>query len=98
VKEGLQGTAGESKAGGLVPANLVPAVAGGVAGSMVWVPPFYSIDVIKTRLQSAPAGTYSGFVDCVKKSVDKEGAGVFVRGMGLAQARAFLVHGSIFFL
>jgi solute carrier family 25 (mitochondrial carnitine/acylcarnitine transporter), member 20/29 len=74
------------------------AVAGGLAGTMVWVPPFYSVDVIKTRLQSAKEGTYKGAWDCVVKSYKAEGLGVFFRGMGLAQVRAFLVHGSVFFL
>ena len=54
--------------------------------------------MIKTKIQSAPAGTYSGIVDCAVKSYKFEGPSVFYRGMGLAVARAFLVHGSIFFL
>ncbi len=54
--------------------------------------------MIKTKIQSAPVGTYSGMADCVLKSYKSEGLSVFYRGMGLAVARAFLVHGSIFFL
>jgi len=34
---------------GVIPDRLTPAIAGGLAGSMVWVPPFYTIDVIKVR-------------------------------------------------
>ena len=84
----------------LSPATLKsfsPIIAGGAAGAMCWMPPLYSIDVIKTRLQSSPKGTYSGFLDCVAKSYKAEGPMVFVRGLSLAFTRAFLVHGSIFF-
>ncbi len=77
---------------------FAPAVAGGAAGAAVWVPPFYSIDVIKTRLQTAPSGTYTGIVDCALKSYRESGPMVFVRGVELALARGVLVHGTIFFL
>ena len=60
--------------------------------------PANPLSLAQTRLQSAPTGTYSGFLDCCTKSVQAEGWGVMVKGMYLAQARAFLVHGSIFFL
>jgi len=77
---------------------LASGLAGALAGMSVWLPPFYCVDVIKTRLQSAPAGTYDGVWDCVGKSYRKEGVGVFVRGAGVAQGRALVVHGSIFAL
>ncbi|GMI03448.1 hypothetical protein TrLO_g6332 [Triparma laevis f. longispina] len=85
------------------PSDLVPVIAGGVSGVLIWMPPFYSFDVIKTRLQverfsNGGVPEYKGFWDCVRKSYRREGVGVFWRGAGLAQARAFGVHGSIFFL
>ncbi|GMH90242.1 hypothetical protein TrVE_jg4778 [Triparma verrucosa] len=81
--------------------DLVPVLAGGVSGVMIWCPPFYSFDVVKTRLQVERfEGTvkYNGFWDCVVKSYKEEGVRVFYRGAGLAQARAFGVHGSIFLI
>ena len=85
------------------PSDIVPIIAGGVSGVLIWMPPFYSFDVIKTRLQverfsNGGVPEYKGFWDCVRKSYRREGVGVFWRGAGLAQARAFGVHGSIFFL
>eukprot|EP00966_Prymnesium_polylepis_P130621 3021542-Prymnesium_polylepis.1 len=76
---------------------LAPAIAGGAAGAAVWLPPFYSVDVIKTRLQTAPAGMYAGMVDCAVRSYRESGPLVFVRGVELALARGVLVHGTIFF-
>ena len=81
----------------LCSSNISPIFAGGCAGAMIWVPPLYSIDVIKTRLQSSPVGTYNGFIDCAAKSYKAEGLSFMTRGVSLALTRAFLVHGSIFF-
>ncbi|KAJ3153401.1 carnitine transporter [Geranomyces michiganensis] len=62
--------------------------AGGMAGVAMWsiaIPP----DVIKSRIQSAPAGTYKGFVDCGMKIVAKEGPAALFKGLGAALLRAF---------
>jgi solute carrier family 25 (mitochondrial carnitine/acylcarnitine transporter), member 20/29 len=72
------------------------AFAGGTAGVIGWLPPVFSIDVVKTRLQSAPKGTYSGMWDCAKKSYRAEGIAVFFRGLNIAVIRAFPLHGTIF--
>lgn len=72
------------------------ACAGGTAGVVGWLPPIFCVDVVKTRLQSAPIGTYTGMYDCAVKSYRAEGVGVFFRGMNIALIRAFPLHGTIF--
>ncbi|KAJ3285219.1 carnitine transporter [Borealophlyctis nickersoniae] len=62
--------------------------AGGMAGVAMWsiaIPP----DVIKSRIQTAPKGTYSGFMDCGLKIVRNEGPGALFKGLGPALLRAF---------
>ncbi|KAJ3408371.1 carnitine transporter [Chytridiales sp. JEL 0842] len=62
--------------------------AGGMAGVCMWsiaIPP----DVIKSRIQSAPAGTYKGFVDCAMKMVAHEGPQALFKGLPPALLRAF---------
>ncbi|KAI9006031.1 mitochondrial carrier domain-containing protein [Gaertneriomyces semiglobifer] len=62
--------------------------AGGMAGVAMWViaiPP----DVIKSRIQSSPAGTYKGFIDCGTKIVAQEGVPALFKGLGPALLRAF---------
>ncbi|KAI9102441.1 mitochondrial carrier domain-containing protein [Phlyctochytrium arcticum] len=62
--------------------------AGGMAGVAMWsiaIPP----DVIKSRIQSAPAGTYKGFMDCGLKIVASEGPTALFKGLGPALLRAF---------
>ena len=61
-------------------------IAGGTAGVAMWsiaIPP----DVIKSRLQSAPTGTYSGFVDCIRKTIAADGVGALWKGFGPAMLR-----------
>lgn len=71
-------------------------LAGGITGSISWLPPTYSLDVIKSRIQSAPDGTYAGLWDCAKRTYAKDGLPVFFRGLDLALVRAFPLHGCIF--
>jgi len=69
--------------------------AGGTAGVAMWtiaIPP----DVIKSRIQSAATGTYSGFLDCVKKTIAVDGVGALWRGIGPAMARAFPANAAAF--
>lgn len=47
-------------------------------------------DVIKSRIQSAPAGTYSGMVDCVRKTIAVDGIGALWKGFGPAMLRVRL--------
>ena len=53
------------------------AIAGGIAGAASWLPPIFCIDVVKTKMQSAPRGTYKGIIDCARKSFQQEGLPVF---------------------
>ncbi|KAF8642025.1 hypothetical protein AX16_009746 [Volvariella volvacea WC 439] len=87
----------------LTPAGSSPAdlnlgaivVAGGSAGIAMWaiaIPP----DVLKSRLQSAPTGTYSGIVDCARKTIAQDGLRALWKGFGPAMARAFPANAATF--
>ncbi|CCA70823.1 probable carnitine/acyl carnitine carrier [Serendipita indica DSM 11827] len=70
-------------------------IAGGTAGVAMWsiaIPP----DVIKSRLQSAPQGTYTGFIDCTRKTVAADGIGALWKGFGPAMGRAFPANAATF--
>ncbi|KIJ08317.1 hypothetical protein PAXINDRAFT_120432 [Paxillus involutus ATCC 200175] len=70
-------------------------LAGGTAGVAMWslaIPP----DVLKSRLQSAPSGTYSGLFDCFRKTVAQDGVIALWRGFGPAMARAFPANAATF--
>jgi solute carrier family 25 (mitochondrial carnitine/acylcarnitine transporter), member 20/29 len=45
------------------------------------------LQVIKSRIQSAPEGTYSGMLDCARKTIAQDGARVLWKGLGPAMAR-----------
>lgn len=78
-------------------------LAGGTAGVAMWslaIPPdvrsisdvlFQGVDllqqVLKSRLQSAPSGTYSGLLDCLRKTVAQDGVAALWKGFGPAMAR-----------
>jgi len=70
--------------------------AGGMAGVMNWlvaVPP----DVIKSRYQTAPAGTYPGGMRQVfTELIQKEGFGGLYKGLAPALARAFPANAACF--
>ncbi|KAK0456643.1 hypothetical protein EV421DRAFT_1886917 [Armillaria borealis] len=87
----------------LTPAGSSPAdlnlgaviLAGGTAGVAMWslaIPP----DVIKSRIQSAPSGTYSGFMDCARKTIARDGVAALWKGFGPAMARAFPANAATF--
>jgi len=70
-------------------------LAGGTAGVAMWalaIPP----DVIKSRIQSAPTGTYSGMLDCVRKTIAQDGVKALWKGFGPAMARAFPANAATF--
>ena len=48
-------------------------------------------DVVKSRIQSSPAGTYKGFIDCTTKLLVNEGPQALFKGLGPALLRAFPV-------
>jgi solute carrier family 25 carnitine/acylcarnitine transporter 20/29 len=54
-------------------------LAGGTAGTLQWFPPIYCFDVIKSRMQTAPQGTYSGIRDCARRMYAEGGVKVFFR-------------------
>lgn len=69
--------------------------AGGMAGVAMWtiaIPP----DVVKSRLQSAPAGTYTGIIDCTRKLIAQDGVRALWKGLGPAMARAFPANAATF--
>ncbi|EGO05187.1 hypothetical protein SERLA73DRAFT_44724 [Serpula lacrymans var. lacrymans S7.3] len=70
-------------------------MAGGTAGVAMWaiaIPP----DVLKSRLQSAPTGTYSGFLDCARKTIAQDGVAALWKGFGPAMTRAFPANAATF--
>lgn len=69
--------------------------AGGLAGVAMWsiaIPP----DTVKSRLQSAPQGTYTGFMDCARKLMAQDGPKALFKGFGPAMARAIPANGAAF--
>jgi len=70
--------------------------AGGMAGVANWgvAIPF---DVIKSRYQSAPEGTYNGLREVVSDLLKKEGVKGLFKGMVPAMARAFPANAACFF-
>jgi len=70
-------------------------IAGGTAGVAMWaiaIPP----DVLKSRLQSAPTGTYTGILDCARKAIAVDGVKALWKGFGPAMARAFPANAATF--
>lgn len=70
-------------------------LAGGTAGVAMWtlaIPP----DVLKSRIQSAPSGTYSGILDCARKTIAQDGLHALWKGFGPAMARAFPANAATF--
>ncbi|CAK5264896.1 unnamed protein product [Mycena citricolor] len=70
-------------------------IAGGTAGVAMWalaIPP----DVLKSRLQSAPTGTYSGMMDCARKTIAQDGVKALWKGFGPAMGRAFPANAATF--
>jgi solute carrier family 25 carnitine/acylcarnitine transporter 20/29 len=66
-----------------------------MAGVAMWciaIPP----DVIKSRLQSAPAGTYTGALDVLKQTLKSDGPAALFRGLGPAMLRAFPANAATF--
>ncbi|KAJ1731665.1 carnitine transporter [Coemansia sp. Benny D160-2] len=79
--------------GSISPLAIV--TAGGLAGMANWavaIPP----DVLKSRLQTAPEGKYSGVRQVFVEMMRTEGAGALFRGMGPALLRAFPANAACF--
>lgn len=52
--------------------------------------------MIKSRIQTAATGTYSGFLDCLRKTIANDGVKALWRGLGPAMARAFPANAAAF--
>ena len=77
---------------------MASAFAGGVSGSFTWIL-IYPVDVIKTRIQTAPMNTPSSelTVTFVARSlIQRNGWQVMFRGLFVTLLRAFPVNGIIF--
>jgi len=64
----------------------------GVAMLSIAIPP----DVIKSRLQSAPPGTYKNAFDCLRKTIAQDGTKALFKGLGPALFRAFPANAATF--
>ncbi|RUO95953.1 mitochondrial substrate/solute carrier [Jimgerdemannia flammicorona] len=53
-------------------------------------------DVLKSRLQSAPAGTYTGTLDVLRKTLHHDGPAALFKGLGPAMLRAFPANAACF--
>lgn len=71
-------------------------VAGGLAGMANWTLAI-PLDVLKSRLQTAPKGTYTGLLDVFKKTLSKEGPTALMKGFRPAMVRAFPANAACFF-
>ncbi|KAJ1897316.1 carnitine transporter [Kickxella alabastrina] len=79
--------------GSISPVAIV--TAGGLAGMANWtvaIPP----DVLKSRLQTAPEGRYTGVRQVFVEMMRTEGPGALFRGMGPAMLRAFPANAACF--
>ena len=68
----------------------------GTAGFVQWLPPFYFLDIIKSRMQTSLPGTYTGIAHCVQVIYKEGGSAIFFRGLTPALIRAFTLHSIIF--
>lgn len=69
--------------------------AGGFAGMACWavaIPP----DVLKSRYQTAPEGTYRGILDVYRKLMQTEGPSALLTGLRPAMIRAFPANAACF--
>lgn len=69
--------------------------AGGSAGIAYWcigMPP----DVLKSRLQTAPTGTYTGVRDVFRQLMRNEGASALYKGVTPVMLRAFPANAACF--
>lgn len=76
---------------------LASALAGGCAGSLTWAI-VYPVDVIKTRVQTAPLTASSSELSMltIAASLLRNDPRILFRGLGVTLLRAFPVNGTIF--
>jgi len=78
---------------------LASLVAGGCAGTAFWLS-CYPIDVVKTKMQTAPVdGTspYKGYVHCIKTIYRNEGWRAFFKGLSPCLIRSVPANSAAFF-
>jgi solute carrier family 25 carnitine/acylcarnitine transporter 20/29 len=71
-------------------------LAGGLAGICYWIPAGLPFDTIKSRMMAAPAGRYSGFLDCARALLRQDGVRGLYRGASAAVLRAFPANAAAF--
>lgn len=69
--------------------------AGGMAGIVNWIVAIPS-DVLKSRQQTAPAGTYTGFLDVLRKTIASDGMKGLYKGATPIMLRAFPANAACF--
>lgn len=74
---------------------LAVLTAGGLAGMACWTAAIPA-DVVKSRYQSAPEGTYTGMIDCYQQLIKAEGYGSLFTGIRPALIRAFPANAACF--
>eukprot|EP00013_Stygamoeba_regulata_P001603 CAMPEP_0177634646 /NCGR_PEP_ID=MMETSP0447-20121125/3478_1 /TAXON_ID=0 /ORGANISM="Stygamoeba regulata, Strain BSH-02190019" /LENGTH=292 /DNA_ID=CAMNT_0019136379 /DNA_START=68 /DNA_END=943 /DNA_ORIENTATION=- len=70
--------------------------AGGMAGVCNWSVSIPA-DVLKSRLQTSPPGTYTGLLHCYQDLVKTEGYRALYKGVGPVMLRAFPANAACFF-
>jgi len=81
------------------PTKLSPVAvltAGGLAGMSCWIVSIPA-DVLKSRFQTAPAGTYAGIWDVYRHLMKEEGPAALFTGIRPALIRAFPANAACFF-
>eukprot|EP01104_Vermistella_antarctica_P000717 TRINITY_DN1083_c0_g1_i3.p2 TRINITY_DN1083_c0_g1~~TRINITY_DN1083_c0_g1_i3.p2 ORF type:complete len:343 (+),score=33.91 TRINITY_DN1083_c0_g1_i3:143-1171(+) len=70
--------------------------AGGTAGVVAYGV-IFPVDLLRARYQTAPLGTYNGFLDAFRKTMRQGGVREFYRGWTASVARAFPADAALFF-
>eukprot|EP00126_Sphaerothecum_destruens_P015109 Sdes_comp9027_c0_seq1m453 len=91
MKSALTPEGGNSKE--LGPLRLL--FAGGMAGIFNWLVAIPA-DTIKSRIQTAPEGTYRGVIDCTQVLIKNEGVFALYKGIGPVMLRAFPANAACF--
>lgn len=94
VKLGMMQWQGMTDSSQLSPLAVLSA--GGFAGMACWTVSMPA-DVLKSRFQTAPDGTYRGGMDILTRLLKEEGFGALFTGIRPALIRAFPANAACFF-